>query len=80
VDALAAIVIREHGVAAVASNPDSGSGRIEIFTSVLTQNQRKPNPKASSTDPSIIDPTGPEHLKSIKKPRELLDAFLTHDW
>jgi hypothetical protein len=85
VDALAAIVIREHGVAAVASNPDSGSGRIEIFTSVsfvLVENPCKPIkkiPEASSTDPSIIDPTGLEHLKS-SKPRELLDAFLTHEW
>jgi hypothetical protein len=86
VDALAAIVIRKHGVAAVASNPDSGSGRIEIFTLVsfvLAQNLHRPNrknPEASSTDPSIINPTGPKHLKSSKEPRELLDAFLTHDW
>jgi hypothetical protein len=85
VDALAAIVIREHGVAAVASNPDSGSGRVEVFTSVsfvLAQNPRKPkkNPEASSTDPFIINPTRPEHLKSSNKPRELLHAFLTNDW
>jgi len=87
VDALAAIIIREHGVAAVAANP-GGSGQIEVFTTVsflVAQNPRKlkkKNPEESSTDPFIVNPTNtiPKHLKGITKPRVLLEAFLTQDW
>jgi hypothetical protein len=90
VDALAAIIIRENGVAAVAANPPDGSGTIQVFTSVsfwVAQNPREPerkNPEASSTGPFIVDPNinTPEHLKAngITKPCELLDAFLARDW
>ena len=87
VDALAAIIIREHGVAAVAAN-SGGSGQIEVFTTVsflVAQNPRKlkkKNPEESSTDPFIVNPTStiPKHLKGITKPRVLLEAFLTQDW
>jgi hypothetical protein len=89
VDALAAIIIREHGVAAVAAEAPDGSGTIQVFTSVsffVAQNPcrtDKKNLEASSKSPSLIDPTQsiPKHLKGNNKSNEqLLDAFLTHDW
>jgi len=88
VDSLAAVIIREHGVAAVAAVAPDNSGAIQVFTSVsflVAQNPRRVerrNPEASSTDPYLINPTQttPKHLKSNTTSLGLLDAFLTHDW
>src|SRR6266571_5126790 len=50
VDALAAIIIWEHGVVAVVANPPDGSGTTEVFASVTDSMNQLTIPQPSSHD------------------------------
>ena len=73
VDALAAVIIREHGVGAVVVNPSDGSGTIEVFASVTYPKDQLiiPQPSGGSfldTCLSFLTAQNPRRKDSKKNP------------
>jgi hypothetical protein len=91
-DALAAIIIRKHGVAATAvAVPHEGSRTIQVLTSVshpnsytIPQSELPSESGVAESLPIVVDPerTIPQSLRDVRdKPASvLLEAFLAHDW